>query len=277
MMIKSRKSLKMAEYKDDDFLTLYPGVYTDGEKELFKAYLDECEAIEKRGTIDVQAMINGTLPEDTPGFEKIYPVPEALVKYQNARIDPENRLINDADYAKQMGYKNLFALPTFAPHSNVDKAFPPAARDTILANQLNGNITSYLPIYPGDTLYLVINKRTIRDITPAEGDKHRFLAISGEASLYNQNGEKVNDMVWNICEGVDCVKAGDRVAVGPPGDCGKCYACNTGHPNICANAFPNTLGIGPGTQGAYAEYVLSHFPQNELFHIQKKKSICCLV
>ena len=49
MMIKSRRSLKMAEYKDDDFLTLYPGVYTDGERELFKAYLDECEAIEKRG------------------------------------------------------------------------------------------------------------------------------------------------------------------------------------------------------------------------------------
>lgn len=41
MMIKSRRSLKMAEYKDDDFLTLYPGVYTDGERELFKAYLDE--------------------------------------------------------------------------------------------------------------------------------------------------------------------------------------------------------------------------------------------
>ena len=97
------------------------------------------------------------------------------MKYQNARIDPENRLINDADYAKQMGYKNLFALPTFAPHSNVDKAFPPAARDTILANQLNGNITSYLPIYPGDTLYLVINKRTIRDIRPQKETSTAFL------------------------------------------------------------------------------------------------------
>ena len=173
----------MAQYKDSDFITLYPGVYTEGEKELFKAYLDECEAINKRGTIDVSAMISGKLPEDTPGYEKIFPVPEELVKYQNARIDPENRLINDKEYAKSMGYKNIFALPTFTPHSNVDKAFPPAARDTILANQLNGNITSYLPIYPGDTLYLVVNKRTIRDITPEEGSTHRFLAISGEASI----------------------------------------------------------------------------------------------
>lgn len=196
----------MANYKEDDFITLYPGVYTEGEKPYMEAYVAECEAIEKRGTIDVQAMINGTLPEGTPGFEKLYPVPEALVKYQNARIDPENRVINDPEYAKELGYKDIFALPTFTPHSNVDKAFPPAGRDTILANQLNGNITSYLPIYPGDTLYLVHNKRTIRDITPEGGSTHRFLAIQGEGSVYNQNGEKINDMVWNICEGIRIFK-----------------------------------------------------------------------
>lgn len=74
-------------------------------------------------------------------------------------------------------------------------------------------------------------------------------------------------VVEEVGEGVTCVKAGDRVAVGPPGDCGRCYSCNTGHPNTCANAFPNTLGIGPGTQGAYAEYVLSKYPENELFLI----------
>ena len=74
-------------------------------------------------------------------------------------------------------------------------------------------------------------------------------------------------VVEEVGEGVTCVKVGDRVAVGPPGDCGSCYSCNTGHPNTCANAFPNTLGIGPGTQGAYAEYVLSKFPENELFVI----------
>lgn len=80
-------------------------------------------------------------------------------------------------------------------------------------------------------------------------------------------GHESVGIVEEVGEGVDCVAVGDRVAVGPPGDCGSCYACNTGRPNICGNAFPNTLGIGPGTQGAYAEYVLSKFPQNELFRI----------
>lgn len=73
--------------------------------------------------------------------------------------------------------------------------------------------------------------------------------------------------VEQVGEGVDFVAVGDRVAVGPPGDCGVCYSCNTGNPNTCVNGFPNTLGIGPGTQGAYAEYVLSKFPRNELFKI----------
>ena len=80
-------------------------------------------------------------------------------------------------------------------------------------------------------------------------------------------GHESVGIVEEVGEGVTCVAAGDRVAVGPPGDCGSCYSCNTGHPNTCCNAFPNTLGIGPNTQGAYAEYVLSRFPQNELFKI----------
>lgn len=80
-------------------------------------------------------------------------------------------------------------------------------------------------------------------------------------------GHESVGIVEEAGEGVTCVAVGDRVAVGPPGDCGSCYSCNTGHPNTCCNAFPNTLGIGPNTQGAYAEYVLSKFPQNELFQI----------
>lgn len=80
-------------------------------------------------------------------------------------------------------------------------------------------------------------------------------------------GHEAVGIVETIGKGVECVMPGDRVAVGPPGDCGECYSCNTGNPNTCPNGFPNTLGIGPGTQGAYAEYVLSKYPKNELFRI----------
>ena len=200
----------MPEYNENDFLTLYPGIFTEGEKELGEAYYRECEAINARGPIDVDALIAGTLPEDTPGVEKSFPVPEELVRYQNDRIDPENRVINDPEYAKSLGFKDIYALLTFAPHSNVDKAFPPAARDTVLVSQLNGNITALRPVYPGDTLYLVVDHREVRDLTPPEGSTHRFLSISGEASTYNQLGEKVNEMAWNICEGIRIFKEGKR-------------------------------------------------------------------
>lgn len=80
-------------------------------------------------------------------------------------------------------------------------------------------------------------------------------------------GHEAVGYVEAVGDGIDYVKVGDRVAVGPPGDCGQCYSCNTGNPNTCINGFPNTLGIGPNTQGAYAEYVLSKFPVNELFKI----------
>lgn len=80
-------------------------------------------------------------------------------------------------------------------------------------------------------------------------------------------GHEAVGWVREIGEGVAGFAVGDRVAVGPPGDCGACYACNTGNPNTCRSAFTNTLGIGPGTQGAFAQYVLSRFPKNELFKI----------
>ena len=80
-------------------------------------------------------------------------------------------------------------------------------------------------------------------------------------------GHEAVGVVAEIGEGVTGFSVGDRVAVGPPGDCGDCYACNTGNPNTCPHAFPNTLGIGPGTQGAFAEFILSRAPQNELFKI----------
>jgi hypothetical protein len=195
--------------KADNFITVYPGVYTEREKPLVAKYLAENKAIADRGPIDVQALIHGTLPKDTPGLGLVLPVTEAMVRYDNQKYDPDNRVLNDAAYAKALGYENIPAYPTFAPNDDgILKPFPAAARDTLLVSQLNHDIKIYKPIYPGDTIYTVLTERSIRDITPPEGSIYRSLAIECKASLYNQKGEKVNDATFRVVESVKQYKEG---------------------------------------------------------------------
>ena len=62
--------------------------------------------------------------------------------------------------------------------------------------------------------------------------------------------------VYEVGEGVTKFKPGDRVLCGPPSYCKEnCSSCRRGRPNICANGFPRTNGIG-GPDGGYAEYML---------------------
>lgn len=62
--------------------------------------------------------------------------------------------------------------------------------------------------------------------------------------------------VYEVGEGVTGFRVGDRVLCGPPSYCAEgCAACRAGRPNICANGFPRTNGIG-GPDGGYAEYML---------------------
>jgi L-iditol 2-dehydrogenase len=67
---------------------------------------------------------------------------------------------------------------------------------------------------------------------------------------------------------VEGVVAGDRVAIGASGSCPEgCFSCRMGRPTLCVNAFRRTPGIGPGTQGAYAEFVLARYPKRQLVPI----------
>ncbi len=193
----------------EDFITVYPGIFTDREKPLVAKYLAENKAIDDHGPIDVQALIHGTLPKDTPGIGLVLPVTEAMVRYDNQKYDPDNRLLNDAAYAKALGYENIQAYPTFGPNDDfILKAYPAAARDTLLVSQLNHEVKIYRPVYPGDTLYTVITKRTIQDITPPQGSIYRSLAIECKAAIYNQKGEKVDDATFRVVESVKQYKEG---------------------------------------------------------------------
>ncbi|MBP2642874.1 MAG: uncharacterized protein H6Q67_761 [Firmicutes bacterium] len=204
----------MANINPDDFVVLYPGVYTKQEKALVEKYLADNKAIEERGEIDVQALIKGTLPKDTPGLGPVLKVTEAMVRYNNEKYDPENPVLNDAAYAKKLGYKDILALPCFGAHDDSFMVpYPPDARDTLLVSQLNHSVNIYKPVYPGDTLYMVFNSRHLTDLTPTEGSIYRHVIIKSTGSVYNQRGEKVNDVVFRVMESLKLYKEGKRPAV----------------------------------------------------------------
>jgi len=198
---------------DSDFITLYPDKYTEKEKAPFEKFIAENKAIENRGPIDVKALIKGALPKDTPGVvSQTLVATKEMMLYNSKKYDPENPIFNVAEYAKKLGYKDIIAYPTFAANDDaVMKAYPSDARDKLLVADLNHNITCYKPIYPGDTLYTVINKRTVKDITPKEGSTYRSMVIQSEASIYNQNGEKVNDVIFRVTENLRILKEGKTV------------------------------------------------------------------
>lgn len=190
-----------------DFVTFYPGVYTEKEKALVEKYIADNKAIAERGEIDVQALIKGKLPKSTPGVGPAFVVKEAMLRYNNQKYDPENPVLNDAEYAKKLGYKNIIAYPTFGGHDDTFMVpWPPAARDTLLVNGLNHNFTNYKPVYPGDTLYLITNARHVTDLTPPAGSIYRRIVIQSEGSIYNQKGEKVTDVIFRVTENLKTYK-----------------------------------------------------------------------
>jgi|WetSurMetagenome_2_1015567.scaffolds.fasta_scaffold05367_5 hypothetical protein len=203
----------MSSFEPADFEVLYPGVYVEQEKALLANYLADNRALEERGAVDVRALVAGTLPAGTPGLLPVVPVAEDMVRYNNSKYDPENPLVHNAEHARSLGYDDILAMPCFGAH---DDSFmvpcPPDMRDTLLVSQLNHSVTTYRPIYPGDTLFMVANRRTVTDLTPPEGSLHRSLALRTEGSVYNQRGEKVNDCLFRVTESMRIFKPGRKPA-----------------------------------------------------------------
>lgn len=192
-----------------NFIKVYPNQYNEEQQPIVDAYLAENKAINERGPIDVNALVNGQLPEDTPGVLPSLIVKEDMVRYVNGKYDPDNKLLNDAAYARMIGLQDIMAYPTFAANDDLFmKPFPGSARDGMLVSDLNHNITFYHPIFPGDTLYYVLNSRKVLDNTPEEGSGFRSIVIQSEGSIYNQHGEKVNDAVFRVTENVTLHKDG---------------------------------------------------------------------
>ncbi len=202
--------------QSDTFVTHLPGVYSAREEPLVEKYLAQNRALQERGPIDVHKLITGTLPADTPGLGPVIHVTADWVRYNNAKYDADNPLRMDAAYARQAGYRDIPAYPTFGAHDDTFmKPYPPGARDKLLVSDLNHNVTSYRPIYAGDTLYLVDNERTVLDLTPPQGSIRRDIVIQTKGSVYNQRGEKVNDVIFRVTESLEEYKDPARIPKSP--------------------------------------------------------------
>jgi hypothetical protein len=201
----------MCAFDPADFETLYPGVYAGREAEPVAAFFAANHALDERGTVDTEALAAGTLPADTPGFGTKLEVTEAMVRYNNSKYDPDNRVLNDADYARSLGYQDILAMPCYGAHDDTFMVpYPPEARDTLLVSQLNHSVTNYAPVYPGDTLYLISDRRWVIDRTPPAGSVYRNVTLVSGGSVYNQRGEKINDTTWRVTESLKTYKEGKR-------------------------------------------------------------------
>ncbi|MBN1628927.1 MAG: hypothetical protein JW990_04125 [Thermoleophilia bacterium] len=197
----------MANFAEDDFEVLYPGVYTAREAHLVDRLLKDCSALASRGWIDPKQLVEGKLPDGIPGVGPVQKVTEAMSRYCSTIFDPENALLHDAQYARARGFKDILAMPCFGTHDDTFHApWPPDARDTLMVSQLEYAVTSHLPVYPGDTLYLVTDGRTISERTPAEGATKRTVEIHSKGSVYNQAGGLVNEMTERVSETVGILK-----------------------------------------------------------------------
>ncbi len=191
----------------DRFQTLHPGLPTVREQALVQKYLADNAALKARGPIDAQRLVRGELPKDTPGLGPVIRVTEDWVRYNNAKVDPENPLGLDRAAAQKAGYADILALPTFGAHDDTFMVpYPPAARDTLLVSDLNHSVTSLRPIHPGDTLYLVADERELIDLTPAQGSIYRSVAINTKGSIYNQRAEKVSEVIFRVTESIKLYK-----------------------------------------------------------------------
>ena len=183
------------------FLTVYPGQWTEREKPYAEEYMAKIKELEDRGPIDVQALISGKIEKGTQGFSNVLEVKEDMMVYNAKKYDPDNKLYTDDAFAQAHGYKAKIAMPAFAAHDDSFlTAFNGKARDFLAVTGLHHEIEQIAPVYAGDTLYLVKDKMEMVDLTPAEGSIYRNLVLKTYGSVYNQNGEKVIEVLFSARE-----------------------------------------------------------------------------
>lgn len=189
-----------------EFVIHYPGIYSEREKQFVADYIKKNRDIYDRGVIDIQALIDGALPPNTPGIGPVVKVTKEMALYYTEKYARGNPLFQDDAYAKKQGHRALPAFQTFGAYMNYFMApYPDNARDSLLASDLNHSITFHRPVYVEDILYMVTDERNFQDLTPIEGSVYRVIAIETKGSVYNQRGEKVYSLLFRATENMRSV------------------------------------------------------------------------
>jgi len=82
-------------------------------------------------------------------------------------------------------------------------------------------------------------------------------------------GHEFTGVVAKVGKEVDVVRPGDRVAVKPGVSCLSCYWCRRGQFSLCPKRRESIIGVSPGHDGAYAEYVRVRDPGQRLFKLPR--------
>jgi hypothetical protein len=189
---------------EEDFLVLQAGDYSDRAGPYIHEYFDLAETYDSQVPFDVKALVAGELTkEDVVGFVSTIEVDEDMVRYVNGKYDPDNKVLNDSDYARSLGYDDIYAyISMFGNDDTILLRQPAKSRDRHLTTDLNHNFTYHKPIYPGDTLYVVIDDAGVFDLTPPGGSTRRWMAVESHASIYNQDAEKVQEVIFRTTRGL---------------------------------------------------------------------------
>ena len=80
-------------------------------------------------------------------------------------------------------------------------------------------------------------------------------------------GHEFSGVVAEVGEDVYMVHPGDRVVVKPGASCLSCYWCRRGQFSLCPKRRESIIGVSPGHDGAYAEYVKVRDPGQRVFKL----------
>lgn len=183
----------------------YPGVYSVGDRAVIEKRRAEDALIIARGSVDPADLISGKVnSENTPGIAPAYEVTRRVMLERAGVYDRDNPLYSDPEYAKSLGYEDIIAYPSFAHNDDKVMKYMPEEwmGRAIPGAGLCHEIRMLAPIYPGDTLYYVIDEQSLTDITPEEGSRFYSFEMRNYSHVLNQRGEVVLEAFDRIRDGL---------------------------------------------------------------------------